>query len=94
MEFVRGTSLSEIFREFLKKVADAHGVKKSVKIISLALYLILNVVVRGDVDVAGKRQQCPSWRNGNGGFDFCLRHMQRSSQQIIGPPSVSDAGYR
>ena len=46
-EFGGGTSSPGSFRDVLEEAAEAHGVKKAVKIISSALYLVLNVVVRG-----------------------------------------------
>ena len=51
-EFGRSTSLPGSFRDFPEEVDKAHGVKKSVKTISSALYLFLNVVVRGTPSAA------------------------------------------
>ena len=45
--FDGGTSLPGSFHSFLDEAAKAHDVKKSIKIISSALYLALNVVVQG-----------------------------------------------
>ena len=46
-EFGGGTSFLGSFRDVLEEAAEAHGVKKSIKIISSAMYLVLNVVVGG-----------------------------------------------
>ena len=46
-EFGMGTSSPKKFRDILEEAAEAHGVKKSVKIIKLELYVVLNVVVWG-----------------------------------------------
>ena len=39
--------MTGISYDVLKDASEAHGIKKSVKIISSAIYLVLNVVIRG-----------------------------------------------
>ena len=46
-EFGGGTSFPGSFPDVLEKAVEAHGVKKVIKIIRLAMYLVLNVVVIG-----------------------------------------------